>query len=64
MRLRVPIRYDERIGNISADETLPPVILPGMIPLEMRGDTQSPAPFTVHKVLHLAFGTGARDITS
>ena len=64
MRLRVPIRHDERIGNISTDETLPPVILPGMVPLEMRGDTQSPAPFTGHKVLLPAFGTRTRDIGS
>ena len=63
MRLRVPIRHDERIGNISTDETLPPVILPGMVPLEMRGDTQSPTPFTGHKVLHPTFGTRRRDIT-
>ena len=60
MRLRVPIRHDERIGNIPTDKTLPPVILPGTVPLEMRGDTQSPAPFTGHGVLHWAFGTRTR----
>src|SRR5713101_8596813 len=57
MRLRVPIRHDERIGNISTDETFPSVILPGLAPLEMPGDTQSPAPFTGHGILHRAFGT-------
>ena len=49
MRLRVPIRDDEWIGNIAADETLPPVILPSTVPFEMRGDAQSPATFTGHR---------------
>jgi hypothetical protein len=31
-----------------------------MVPLEMHGDTQSPAPFTGHRVLHQAFGTRTR----
>src|SRR5678816_1974618 len=51
MRLRVPIRHDERIGHIAADEALPSVILPGSVPLEMRSDTYSIAPFTGHRVL-------------
>jgi hypothetical protein len=58
MRLRVPIRHDERIGNIAADEALPSVILPGSVPLEMCGDTHSTAPFTGHRVLHWGFGKG------
>jgi len=57
MRLRVPIRHDERIGNIPTDETLPPVVLPGTVPHEMRGDTHSTAPFTGHGILHRAIGT-------
>jgi len=57
MRLRVPIRHNERIGNIAADEAFPSVILPGSVPLEMRGDTHSTASFTGHKVLHWGFGT-------
>jgi len=57
MRLRVPIRHDERIGHIAADEALPSVILPGSVPLEMRSDTYSTAPFTGHRVLHWGFGT-------
>ena len=48
MRLRVPIRHDERIGYIATDETLPSVIVPSLAPLEMPGDTQSPAPLTGH----------------
>ena len=52
MRLRIPIRHDERIGNIAADEALPSVILPGSVPLEMCGDIHSTAPFTSHRVLH------------
>ena len=56
MRLRVPIRHDERIGNIAADETLPPVIFPGTVPFEMHGDIHPTAPFTVHRNLHRGFG--------
>lgn len=51
MRLRIPIRHDERIGNIATDETLPSVILPGPVPLEMRSDAHSTAPFTCHRNL-------------
>src|SRR5262245_36955651 len=61
MRLRIPIRDDDRIGNIPTDETLPPVILPSPVPLEMRGHTHSTAPFTGHRILLQGFGTHSCD---